>query len=291
MRRAEASPARIYRRLLALYPPEFRARYADEMVQLFGDQLRDARLGGAPGGTARTWLRALRDLAVTAASEHAGRDRTVAHSLAAPPSASTRLLGLIGILGGLVIVAAFLPSLPWTLELTTVRLVLFNAGAIAIVIAVHRRQAAVSRRISLAVAIPAIVANAWYLGMVVLSIGRPQPPEADPEFRLVMFFAGVAMWWADAAFGLVTWRLGVVGRWGALALAIGSVLGFTGMSHLELAQGDLGWLVTPASLIGIALNGLGWILLGIDVAFRRRTLAAPPPRREPVHHEEPRQAM
>ena len=280
MRRAEASPARIYRRFLAVYPREFRARYADEMVQLFGDQLRDARLGGAPGGIVRTWLRALRDLAVTAASEHGGKDRTLAHSLAGPPSASSRMLGLVGIVGGLVLVAAFLPNLPWTRDLFQLRLVLFNAGAIAIVLAVHRRQASASARASLAAAVPAILANAWYLAMVILSIGRPQPPEGDPEFRLVMFFAGVALWWADAAFGLVTWRIGVVTRWGALAIAIGSILAFSGVDRLELVRGELAWLFIPASLVGIALNGLGWILLGIDVAFRHRRAPATPCRTE-----------
>lgn len=274
MRPAEASPARIYRRLLALYPPEFRARYADEMVQLFGDQLRDARTGDVPGGSARTWLRALRDLTVTAASERARRDRTVAHSLAASPSTSSRLLGILGILGGLVLVAAFLPDVAWGPELNNLRLVLFNTGAIAITIAVHRRQAAVSRRLSLAVAIPVILANAWYIAMVVLSIGRPQFPAPDPEFRLLMFYAGAAMWLTDAAFGFVTWRLRSVTRWGALALAIGSLHAFSGMSHLELVRGDLAWLFVPASQVGIALNGLGWILLGIDVAFRRRPVPA-----------------
>jgi hypothetical protein len=244
------------------------------MVQLFGDQLRDARLGGASGGTARTWLRALRDLGVTAASERARRDRTVAHSLAARPSATTRLLGLAGILGGLLLVAAFLPNLPWTWEVTTLRLVVFNAGAIAIALAIHRRQASVAPRASLAVAGAVILANAWYLAMVVLSIERPQPPEADPEFRLVWFFAGAAMWWADAAFGFVAWRLRTVTRWGALALAIGSVLALLGMDRLELVRGELAWLFTPVALLGIALNGVGWILLGIDVAFRRRAPAS-----------------
>ncbi len=106
-----------------------------------------------------------------------------------------------------------------------------------------------------------ILANAWYLAMVVLSNGRPQPPVGDPEFRLVGFVAGVAMWWADAAFGLVSLRLEVadrlrlVARGGALALAIGSVLAFAGMDRLGLVRGDLAWLFTPAAMLGIALNG------------------------------------
>jgi hypothetical protein len=126
-----------------------------------------------------------------------------------------------------------------------------------------------------------ILANAWYLAMIVLSLGRPQFPAPDPEFRQVFLWAGVAMWWADAAFGFATWRLGAVTRRGALALTLGSVLAFTGMGHLELATGELGWLFAPASQVGIALVGLGWILLGLDVAFRRRRIPAPPARTEP----------
>ena len=186
------------------------------------------------------------------------------------------MLGLVGIVGGLVLVAAFLPNLPWTRELFQLRLVLFNLGAIAVAMAVHRRQAAVAARASLAAAGAVTLANAWYLVMVILSIDRPQPPDADPDFRLVGFFAGAAMWWADAAFGFVSWRLGAVTRWGALALAIGSVLAFLGMDRLELMRGDLAWLFTPVALLGVGLNGLGWILLGIDVAFRRRRTADVP---------------
>jgi hypothetical protein len=271
MRRADASPARIYRWLLGLYPPAFRARYGDEMVQLFSDQLRDARRGRARTGIARVWLRTLGDLAITASAERVRRDRTVAHSLTASPSASTRLLGSIGVIGGLLLVAALVPGLPWTQELFQLRLLAFNAGAIAIAIAVHRRQAPVARRASIAVAGAVVLANACYLAMVVLSVGRPVAPDPDPEFRLVLFFAGVAMWWADAAFGLVSWRLGVVTRWGALALAIGSALAFLGMDRLELVRGELAWLIGPIALLGIALNGLGWILLGLDLALRRRS--------------------
>jgi len=144
MKRAEASPARLYRRLLVVYPSAFRARYADEMAQLFDDQLRDARLSGAPGASGRAGLRALRDLAIAAAAERARRDRTVAHSLATAPSNSSRALGLVGIIGGLVLVAAFLPNLAWTWELLNLRLVLFNLGAIAIAVGVHLREVAAS---------------------------------------------------------------------------------------------------------------------------------------------------
>ena len=218
MDRADASPARLYRRLLRLYPSAFRARYEDEMVRLFEDQLRDVRAAGEPAGIARLWLRVLGDLAVTAASERAGRDRTVAHSLSTAPSTSSRVLGLLGVVGGLLLVAAFVPGLPWTQELTQLRLVAFNVGAIAIATAVHRRQVPVAPRASLVAAGAVALANAWYLAMIVLSIGRPVFPDPDPEFRQVAFWAGVAMWWADAAFGIFTWRLRSATRLGAGAL-------------------------------------------------------------------------
>jgi hypothetical protein len=273
-----ASHERLYRFLLRLYPASFHERFADEMVQLFGDQLRDARAAGVPAGTARTWLRTLADLAATAASERARRDRTVAHSLAAP-SALSRALGGFGIVGGLVLMAAFVIDIPP--EVNVGRLVLFNLGAIAVGLAVHVRQASISPRLSFAATVPMVLANAAYLAMVILSIGRPVYPVPDPEFRTVFFYAGVSMWLFDAFFGLVAFRLRAVSRVAALALAVGSIVGGSGIGGLA---GRLPWLSGFAelfarfSLWGIGLLGLAWILLGIDVATRRRTPA--PSRRE-----------
>lgn len=255
---------RLYRRLLRLYPAAFRGRFGDEMAQLFGDQLRDARAAGAPAGVARMWLRTLGDLALTAASEHARRDRTVAHSLTAAPSVASRLLGIVGILGGAALLVAFLPF-AIAQDLAALRIVLFNVGAFAIVIAVHRRQAAVLPVLALLAAGPALVANAFYAAWLLLA-----PPG---EFGLIGFYAGVGLWLTDAAFGLVTLRLGVVTRWGALALAIGSVLAVTGIDRLGLTSAEHPTIFGPLSLTGGILSGLGWILLGLDVATRRHASA------------------
>lgn len=273
MNQPEASHERVYRRLLRLYPLEFRARFGDEMVQLFGDQLRDARTGRAatgPYGAAQVWLRTLGDLAITVSSEHLRRDRTMAHSLTEAPSIPTRALGVIGILGGVALVLAFIPNLPWIWDFVAVRLVLFNVGAIAIGLAVYRAGALGSGRASMTVAGAVIMANAWYLVMVIAGIGRPQFPEADPDFRLIAFYAGVAMWLTDAVFGFVIWRHGTMARWVGLALAVGSVFALTGMDRFELVRGDFGWFWTPAALVGVAVNGLAWIALGIAIATRRR---------------------
>lgn len=175
-----------------------------------------------------------------------------------------RGLGLAGIVGGAVLVAAF--ALDFSTDVNWVRLVLFNVGAIAVVFAVYRRQAPVAPSLAIVATVPALVANAWHLAMVVLAIGRPQPFAGD--FGLVSFYAALAMWLTDALFGLVSLRLGVVSRWGALALAVGSVLAIAGMDRLGLTSSANPTIFGPIALTGVALNGLGWILLGIDVATR-----------------------
>jgi len=272
-----AGHERVYRGLLRLYPAEFRAQYANEMVQLFHDQLRDARAGDAPAGAARTWLRALGDLAVTAASEHTRRNRTVAHSLATSPSISSRVLGLAGVLGGAVLLVVFVVDA--SPEFDSVRLYLFVLGAMAIVVGVHRSQAAAAPVLALVGAVPALLANAWYLAMMILAIDRPSPQAGD--FGLVWFYAAVAMWLTDAVFAVVTLRIGVVARWGPLALAIGSPLALLGIDRFGLTSANNPTIFGTLALAGLVLNGIGWILLGVDIATRRRAPAGQPPEARP----------
>lgn len=262
---------RVYRALLRLCPAAFRVRFSDEMVQLFRDQLRDASAEGATAGAARTWLGALADLAVTAVVEHARGGRQLAHSMSAPPSVSSRVLGLAGILGGGVLLAALLVEIDP--DLNQFRILLFNVGAMAIAVAVYRRQASVARTLALLATVPLFVVNGWYLVMVALAIGRPNPLGA--EFAQVWTLAAAAMWLSDAWFGLVALRLGAVSRMGALALAIGSLLAFLPVVRIGLMSAEDPAIVTPLGLAGIALNGIGWIILGIDVGTRRRP-AGPP---------------
>ena len=77
------------------------------------------------------------------------------------------------------------------------------------------------------------------------------------------------MWLADAAFGLVALRVGAVSRPGALALAIGSLLALIGVDGLGFGAGPLAPIIEPLTILGVALVGIGWILLGIHVATRR----------------------
>lgn len=179
---------------------------------------------------------------------------------ARPSSTSDRMLGAAGIVGGTFLLAAFVIEIPTGLR--TVRLLLYFLGAIAVVVAVHRRQAPSGDRLPTAAAAAAILANIWYPVMYVVSLGRPI---ADDVFGLLFVFAALAWWLADAAFGFVTLRLGAVTRWGALALGVGSLLAILGMSQLQLTTQANPTIFAPIAMIGVALNGVAWILLGLDV--------------------------
>ncbi|MBI3750770.1 MAG: hypothetical protein HY263_03805 [Chloroflexi bacterium] len=259
---------RLYRALLRLYPASFRDRFGDEMVQLLGDQLRDARGDGVGG----TWAAAIRDLVVTAASERLRGDRPIARSVVAP-SRVNRLLGLTGIAGGFLLAAALIPGIPWSPVIFNLRLVLFELGAIAVILAIHRLQPVRWRRPSLLVSVPAIGANAWHLVMSVLFVNRPQPPEPDPAFRPWYALAATALWLTTAAFGLVALRLGVVSRRSALVLTTGAALAITGVGGLGFTTGPNAELISNLTVVGVVMVGLGWMLLGIEVAFRRRPVA------------------
>jgi hypothetical protein len=182
-------------------------------------------------------------------------------------------LGYLGVAGGLAMLAGFLPIFPWDSPLVIPRIVLFNVGTIAIALAVNRSQTSVGRRLSRAAAATAIAANAWYLVMVLLSIGRPQFPEPDASFRPILFYAAIALWLTDAAFGFVAARLGNVSRRAALAVAIGSLLALTGVGGLGLTTGPWRSIIEPLSLAGLALLGTGLLVLGIELATRREARA------------------
>ena len=247
---------RVYRSLLRVFPADFRARYGDQMVQLFSDQLRDQ-------GQGRSWLKAVGDIPGSAASERLRRNRTVAHSMAVAPSLPSRFLGALGVLGGFVLLAAFAVDIsPSNNDL---RLVLFNLGAIAVVLAVHRVQSSASPRLALAAAVPAVAANALNMFPIVRQIALPGEPLV-PGF--VWIVVGGAMWLTDMWFGAVTLRLGVVSRIGALALTVGSFFALIGMDIVGVNES--GTLLNAVIMTGLAVHGMGWIVLGLDVALRRR---------------------
>lgn len=254
---------RVYRGLLRLYPADYRDGYGHQMVQLFGDQLRET-------GTVWTWLRAAPDLVTSAAFEHLRRNRTLAHSMSLAPTPASRVLGLLGVMGGAFLLVAFVVEM--SPDLGNLRLVPFNLGAIAVVLAVHRRQSSVSPRLALAAAIPALISNTVYLLIIVRLVAQPGELGRGDYGPMFAYTAG-AMWLSDLWFGLVAMWLGVVSRPSALALVVGSVFAFLGMGIFGLVE--QGTPFETLVLGGIALHGLAWMLLGAEVALRRRTPAAP----------------
>lgn len=253
---------RVYRTLLRVYPADYRRSFGDQMVQLFGDQIRVE-------GRARTWMRTVAELPATAISEHLRRNRTMAHSLTLAPTPTSRVLGLLGILGGGFLLLGLLGLDGWASDLFNLRLVLFNLGAIAVAVASYRCHAAASRGLALAGSVPVIVANAAYLAFTLKLVALPGDLGLGDYQPINLFIlTAAAMWLSDAWFGLVTMRLGVLSRWSALALVVGSIAAFAGMGNFGLAPS--GSVAETIILGGVALQGLAWILLGLDVAFRRR---------------------
>ena len=61
---------RIFRRLLRLFPAEFRGDFGDDMAATFTDQRRDALARGGAMGAVRLWWDTLRGIATTAPREH-----------------------------------------------------------------------------------------------------------------------------------------------------------------------------------------------------------------------------
>lgn len=257
---------RLYRQLLRVYPASFRANYGDLMTQLFADQLRAARESASKGATARLWLRSLGDLIMTSPVERISGRRAVALSLGDPGSSlPLRALGAAGVGAGAVLLVAFFVTMAeaWF----PYRLVLFNSAVIAVLVGLHVRQRPASPRLARLGVIPPLLANGWYLAMVMLDIAGVYPFAENTGF--VFFLAGLAMWLSATLFGLIALAIGVLSRWGPLALAIGSPLALSGMDRLGLTGAGNETVFTTLSLVGIFVHGVGWILLGLDLATRR----------------------
>jgi hypothetical protein len=83
---------RVFRRLVRLYPAGFRARYEDQMVGLFADQLRDCQMSGSSLAVTRLWVQTLIDLITTAPEQHLRKDGPVLQPVepANAPATGTR---------------------------------------------------------------------------------------------------------------------------------------------------------------------------------------------------------
>lgn len=264
---------RVYAGLLRAYPRTFRTRYADEMVLLFGDQLRDARAAHGAGGITVTWLRTLLDLASSAFGEHLRKDRMTAQSLATfEPTRSMRWLGLVGIIGGLLLLWAWVGNPTDIPVYNLVRLVVFSLGGAAVSLALYPRLAAGRRRVALLVVGAVVFTSIWQIVWILLSSNMLHP--FGGTFGRIGFVASHLAWFSAAAFGAAvlwiptTWagmgrRSIVATRLAGLGLAIGSIITNVGDDRLELVtSATYGAIWSTIALTGLFLNGAGWVMLG-----------------------------
>ena len=66
---------RIFRRLLRLFPADFRGDFGDDMAATFSDQRRDALEHGGSMAALRLWWETLHGILTTAPREHKRRQR------------------------------------------------------------------------------------------------------------------------------------------------------------------------------------------------------------------------
>lgn len=273
---------RVYAGLLRAYPARFRERYAEEMVLLFGDQLREARAATGASGVTTTWFRTLVDLASSAVGEHLRKDRTMATSLATfEPTRTMRLLGLLAVIGGVVLLWAFVAWNPFTdWAANTVRLVLFWLGGMAAALAFHGRLAAAAPRLSRLATAAVVLAGVWNILWLVLALDRDNP--FGGRFGLIGFWASFAGWLAASAYGAVSllraaWRglptvPALATRLAALVLLVGGVVGTFGMDRIGLTRSEpFGDLFGSLGAAGVGAVGLGWLLLGGVLLFAGRS--------------------
>ena len=258
----EGASGRVYARLLQLYPRAFRDRYQAQMVQLFTDQLRDARSTSGARGVAAAWLRGVIDLASSAMAEQFRRDRTVAQSLATfQPTLPMRLLGVIGMSGALVLLAPFVALAPFEdFKTNLVRLAWFGSAGAAIALGYYPRLAVDKPRLAFVVTAMLAALGALYVGVAVAELdiaggfkgplGVHMLSANGPLWITGAMFGGIVLWIGSARRGLAPWA-DVAARIGAVALLLSAVA----------VLGDDPALAAVA-LSGVFLHGVGWLLLG-----------------------------
>jgi hypothetical protein len=201
-------------------------------------------------------------------------DTQMTTAIGMPRYGVDRALGLAGIIAGAVVLLGFLGLLveppPGTHD---IKIIIYCLGAAAVAIGVHRRQAPIAPAVVMAVTVAVVLANLWYVVRVLLPYGPWHPFVNDGGAAWLV--TGVALWTTDAAFGIASAWLARVTQLGALALAIGSVLAVTGMADLGLTSEADPTIFMPLSLIGIGLNGIGWILIGLDIMTGGRPVLSP----------------
>jgi hypothetical protein len=183
----------------------------------------------------------------------------------APFAVAVRPAGVLGIAGGVVLLAAFVISIEQGAN--TIRLLVFAAGLAATAAALWTVHAPVQPRLATVGSVPVITATGAFVAWLLGARGVDRPFAGD--FGLLGFWVAIAMWLAAAWLGVVAIRLRVAPRVASWLLAGGSLLAITGIDRLELRARLGASLIDAVSLAGLAMVGLGLVLLGWFLVRRR----------------------
>ena len=202
-----------------------------------------------------------------------------------PPSSAARVLGVVGVVGGLALISAFLPiAIPD--DLNTLRLAVFNVGAIAVAVVVARTAGA-GRRSLAVIAAAVVLANAWYLVMTVVATTVARPFAGD--FGLVYFWAGVAMWLAGfGAWVSPSFAVRGSGRWDPsllVSVPCSPSSGWTGWDSRPPRAGrsSASWRSSGSSSTALAGSSWGSSSRSLNVSARSRALPVDDRSRSPCH--------
>jgi hypothetical protein len=150
---------RIYRLLLRAYPPDFRAEYGEEMVQVFRDQCRESEVRSL-----RFWANVIWDLARSAPALHVENTRHVEVTMK-PAAILTLLFGAlymlnVGVEWGAASTQAISGTHSLSIALGAFASALLLGGAVAILLQ-NRQAARLSLLASLALVVAARLLFPW----------------------------------------------------------------------------------------------------------------------------------
>ena len=195
-----------------------------------------------------------------------------------------RFAGLVAIIGGLLILWAFVSSNPFEDQrINTVRLVLFWSGGAAIVLGFHGRQVMLRSRIGRIATVAVVFFALWNVLWVLLSLSADSP--FGGSFGLAGFVAGFLGWLATSLYGvaLVANRTSFTGltpleagitRLASFLLVFAGLVATFGMDRLGLTKSEpYGEAFGTLGALGVGAVALSWLMLGIAliVGAQRRT--------------------
>lgn len=273
---------RVYERLLAAYPERFRELYGEEMADLFEDECRDQLENGSRFRLLLIWLKALVDLAVSAALE---RTRV------STGTSMVRWSGFLTAVGGLLGITSTLFTI-WLLPLRfewvylanimqAVAVLFLAAGPIGIVTLIVGRERSGNHRLrrlrtpsrtlswtqkfavaGFLLAVLTVVACVGIFATTLLSeffsTGNVLLMTFWPLGTLGLFSAMILL-------SIVVWRSNSLGRWRVLLAAAGAITILT-----PFAGAGLIYLIGPLGIFSTLgpeiVNWLAWILIGLILA-------------------------